>query len=185
MPSKHKSLQPSSDLTREEFETIVTGNDLIYLSGFLTAHMLRNWALHGYLLPLNLSMHGLFFGDEDMSYQGYRFGEVVNVFRQQAVREDIVQNLISKFRLTYGFTNSSSKNLSEQNFNNNLNKKEKISYLKVIAALCSCQGKIDILSREATGQIRIALQKIGLDLNDDTIKKIKDEVKHVIDKQNT
>ena len=59
------------------------------------------------------------------------------------------------------------------------NNKEKMSYLKLISALCNKNGKIDISSREATGKIRAALQTAGFNLDDKTIKKIKDEIQEV------
>lgn len=184
MSVRHKQ-EPNYNLTKTEFDHILTGDEIIRLTGCITAKRLDDWEIFGHITPIDLKPGSLHIGSRIYD-TGYSFGEIINTLRQENTNEDIIKNIILNFRSIYTQEHmtgdSDSSTTSATYLNNSVNNKEKTSYLKVIAALCSSQGKIDIYSREATGQIKMALQKIGLDLSDDTIKKIKDEVQQVIDR---
>lgn len=61
-----------------------------------------------------------------------------------------------------------------------LNHKAKRSYLAVIAALCNKSQRLDITSSGAVSIIQAEIEKIGLKLGDDTIRKIIKEVQNIM-----
>ena len=60
--------------------------------------------------------------------------------------------------------------------------KARTSYLIIIAALCSKKQQVDITAPSAVSIIRAEIEKIGLRLCDDTIRKIIKEVKDITNK---
>jgi hypothetical protein len=61
-----------------------------------------------------------------------------------------------------------------------LSTKEQNTYLKLIAALCKyCE--IDLFSRSAVAELRLRTEEIGLELSNDTLRKIVNALKNILE----